>query len=231
MREIKKEVVPHVTNFKKIRMGTAGDGGYVICDGIPSSGLYSYVSNDETTFETAYHEKFGNDCWVYDHTISGITNKPDYIHFFRQGVSHETTDELDTIDNHVERNGHVDCTNMYMQMDIEGAEWTTILASNKIKEFAQVIVEFHAISDLEQMLKVLKFMNEHFVCVHVHGNNNPGMPYMDGNFPYVFECTYVRKDLVTHKEVDMRQYPIPGLDYPNLRHRQDLPLVWWLYRD
>ena len=86
MEQIKKEVVPHVTNFKKIRIGGSGDGGYVICDGIPSSGLYSYGSNDSIKFENAYHEKFGNECWVYDHTIPGITNKPDYVHFFKQGV-------------------------------------------------------------------------------------------------------------------------------------------------
>jgi hypothetical protein len=227
MEQIKKEVVPYVTNFKKIRLGDSGEGGYVICDGIPSSGLYSYGSNDTIKFENAYHEKFGKECWVYDHTIPGITNKPDYIHFFKEGVSHETTREMDTIDNQVAKNGHTDCKDMYAQIDIEGCEWTVLTASEKIKEFAQVLIEFHAMNDLNCMLETLKFMNKYFVCVHVHANNWPMRPWLDNDFPCVFECTYVRRDLVTTMEVDYQTYPNPDLDSPNNPGRPDMPLTWW----
>ena len=231
LRLIKKEVIPYKTNFTKMRIGEFGDGGYAICDGIPSSGLYSYGSDDNIKFEVAYHDKYGKDCWVYDHTIPGITNKPEYIHFFKQGVSHEKTHELDTIDNQVAGNGHIDCREMFAQIDIEGYEWTVLSSSKKLKEFAQVLVEFHMPRDIvrffPQVLKTLRYMNEHFICVHVHGNNSLLQPWLDHDFPVTFECTYVRRDLVTTSEIDYQAYPIPGIDTANSWDRPDLPLTWW----
>lgn len=231
MKAIKKELVPYKTNLKKIRIGGANDGGYVICDGIESDGLYSYGSEDNIKFEKAYHEKYGKDCWVYDHTIQGITNKPDYVNFFKQGVSNRTTHELDTIDNQVARNGHMDCSKMFAQIDIEGYEWISLIVSDKIKEFAQVLLEFHIPHDIMGaagfIIETLKFLNKYFVCVHVHGNNCPLRPWADHNLPNVFECTYVRRDLVSHCEVDYQEYPINGLDLPNSPDRPDLPLNWW----
>ena len=111
LRLVKKEVIPYRTNFTKIRLG-----GYAICDGIESSGLYSYGSGVNIKFEVAYHAKYKKDCWVYDHTIPGITNKPDYIHFFKQGVSHD-------LDSQVAKNGHTDCQEMFARIDIEEYEW------------------------------------------------------------------------------------------------------------
>ena len=231
LKLIKKEVVPYKTNFTKIRLGEFGDGGYAICDGIESSGLYSYGSDDNIKFEVAYHAKYGAECWVYDHTIPGITNKPDYIHFFKQGVSNETTHDLDTIDNQIARNGHEDCRNMFAQIDIEGYEWLVLSTSKKLKEFAQVLVEFHMPRDIvrysSQVLKTLQYMNEHFVCVHVHGNNSLLQPWLDHDFPVTFESTYVRKDLVKSCEIDYQQYPIAGIDTANSWDRPDLPLTWW----
>jgi hypothetical protein len=32
---------------------------------------------------------------------------------------------------------------------------------------------------------------------------------------------------VTHKEIDMQPYPIPGMDFPNNKSRPDMPLTWW----
>jgi hypothetical protein len=231
MKHIKKELVPHKTNFPKIRLGAPGDGGYVICDGIPSDGLYSYGSNDNIKFEKVYNEKYNKDCWVYDHTIEGITDKPDFVHFFKQGVSNTTTPELDTIDNQVARNGHTDCRNMFAQIDIEGYEWISLTCSEKLKEFAQVLIEFHMPNDslraYPMILDTLRYMTEHFVCVHIHGNNWPLRPWYDYDLPCVFECTYVRKDLVTHMEVDYDSYPVKGLDSPNSDEKPDLPLTWW----
>jgi glycosyltransferase involved in cell wall biosynthesis len=70
-------------------------------------------------------------------------------------------------------------------------------------------------------------MNEHFVCVHVHGNNSLLQPWLDHDFPVTFACTYVRKDLVTTFEIDYQAYPIPGIDTANSWDRPDLPLTWW----
>jgi glycosyltransferase involved in cell wall biosynthesis len=120
---------------------------------------------------------------------------------------------------------------MFAQIDIEGYEWIVLKTSQKLKEFAQVLVEFHMPKFIVQhgaiVLETLRYMNEHFVCVHVHGNNSQLQPWYDHDFPVTFECTYVRKDLVTHKEIDYQPYPMKDIDTANSWDRPDLPLTWW----
>lgn len=235
MYHLKKELIPYKTNLIKYRLGDEKDGSYVLCDGIESSGLYSYGSNNQIEFEKSFYEKYQKECWVYDHTISGISDKPDYIHFFKQGVSCQTTHELDTIDNQVAQNGHTGkCQNMFAQIDIEGCEWDILTCSNEIKDFAQVLIEFHmwnpnfVLNNFNKILNTFKFMNKYFVCVHIHGNNSPAIaPWLDINLPGILECTYVRKDLISLKEIDTQEYPT-NLDFKNNKSRPDMPLNWWL---
>ena len=233
---IKKQLIPHKTNFNKIRIGQKSDGGYVINDGLPEyDALYSYGSDDNITFEKDFYTHFKKESFVYDHTIDGITDKPDYIHFFKEGVYSEKNDTMDTIDNHIIKNGHTDCKNLFAQIDIEGCEWIILNKDCKyIDNFSQIILEFHFHRDVYRVIKfaniyedVLKFMNEKFVCTHIHANNCPLQPWLDTNFPVVLEVTYVRKDLITHSEPDNQVYPIEGLDNPCAPGRPDLKLDYW----
>lgn len=233
MRELKSEIIPYKTNLKKIRIGEPGDGGYVVCELPGYDCLYSYGSEDNIMFEKGFHKLYEKDCYVYDHTIDGITDKPDYIHFFKEGVSSVTSHNMDTIDNHISKNGHDDNTNLFMQMDIEGHEWHTLVNCKKIKNFSQLVIEFHIPNNnflglYENILKVFKFVNENFICVHIHGNNCPLQPWFDHNLPRYLECTYVRKDLVSEYEIEKVPYPLDNLDEPNSNDRPDLPLNWWI---
>ena len=120
--KLRKYIVPHKTNLNKIRIGNKSDGGYVICEGLPEyDALYSYGSDDQITFEKEFYNKYDKQSYVYDHTVDSITNKPDYLHFFKEGVSNHKTHNMDTVDNHVMRNGHINCKNLFAQIDIEGS--------------------------------------------------------------------------------------------------------------
>ena len=82
--KLRKYIVPHKTNLNKIRIGNKSDGGYVICEGLPEyDALYSYGSDDQITFEKEFYNKYDKQSYVYDHTVDSITNKPDYLHFFK----------------------------------------------------------------------------------------------------------------------------------------------------
>lgn len=48
------------------------------------------------------------------------------------------------------------------------------------------------------------------VCVHIHANNGPVQPWLDVNLPLISECTFVRKDLVTEKEIEPDMFPVKG---------------------
>jgi hypothetical protein len=223
---------PYKTNLKKFRVGANGDGGYVIADLPGYDALYSYGSEDQITFEKAFYEKYKKPCYVYDHTINGITDKPDYIHYFKEGVSDKKEDNLNTIDAHLERNGHLEKTNLLMQIDVEGAEWTSLPACKHLKNFSQIVVEFHLDGELSSYSKVIDDMYNHlkddFVCIHVHGNNYPLVPWIDNNFPRVFEVTYVRRDLIDSIEPETESFPIKGLDFPNFKGRPDMHIDYYL---
>ena len=235
--KLKKYVVPYKTNLKKIRIGNESDGGYVICDGLPEyDALYSYGSDDQITFEKEFYNTYGKESYVYDHTIDGITDKPEYLHFFKEGVSHVKTHNMDTVDSHVAKNGHSDSKNLFAQIDIEGSEWDILNSNFKtINNFSQLVIEFHLPLNIVEIVRmenifdyVFTFMNERFVCTHVHANNAPVQPWLDVNFPRIFEVTYVRKDLVDTVEVENVPYPIDELDFRCISERPDLKLNYWI---
>jgi len=229
--KLKKYVVPYKTNLKKIRIGDNSDGGYVVSELPGYDALYSYGSNDQTGFERHFHDIYKKDCYVYDHTIDGITDKPDYIHFFKEGVSDTKTHVMDTIDHHIEKNGHTESKNLMGQIDIEGHEWTLFDDFKYIDNFSQLVIEFHLFFDITRFEHIIdnvfKKLNEKFTCVHVHGTNTPLQPWIDGNFPRVFECSFVRNDLIDTKEIEPGVFPIVGLDYATDLSRRDLRLDYW----
>ena len=238
---LKNTLFPYKTSLNKLRIGEEGDGGYVICDLLDSKydALYSYGSDDNIKFERSFHKLYGADSYVYDHTIDKITDKPDYIHFFKEGVNHVKTDEMDTIESHLIKNGHIDSKNLIMQMDIEGCEYNVLLTSRKVlNNFSQIIVEFHFGVDLpfnqfeirkNQILKTLEMLNDNFACVHIHANNCVLQPWFDINFPRFFEVTYVRKDCIPEMEAETTAYPTI-YDYPNNKNKPEMTLDWWVLK-
>jgi glycosyltransferase involved in cell wall biosynthesis len=225
---LKGKLTPYNFELDKIRIGDEGDGGYVCLEGLPEYDcLYSLGSEDKIQFENSFWKLYNKECYVYDHTINGITNKPDWLHFFKTGISNQKTDVFDTIDNILDSNGHTNCKNIMAQIDIEGYEWLILKDTKKITNFSQIIIEFHTINNFKLMNETLDFMNKHFYVVHIHGNNYPLQPWLDGNLPCVYEVTYIRKDLVKHITKNYKSGPDPVLDTPNHMLRPDLPLTWW----
>jgi hypothetical protein len=227
---IKKEIVPYQTEFKKIRLGEASDGSYVILDTDTGyDALYSYGSDDNIKFERSFYEKYEKPCYVYDHTIEGITNKPDYIHFFKEGVAPVKMEQLDTIDAHIEKNGHSDNRNLFAQIDIEGSEWVIFHQSKYFTNFKQIVIELHLPENLEHfpfIMETLRLLNEHYVCAHVHGNNSLMKPWLDHNLPCIIEVTYIRKDVLKFSK-DLEIDRDHSLNTPNDPARPDMPITWY----
>lgn len=195
--------------------------------------MYSYGCDDATTFENAFYERYSTESFVYDHTVDGITNKPPYVHFFKQGVAPVTSKDglLDTIDNHIKANNHVGMDKLFLQMDIEGSEWEVILGTTDetLTQFSQMCIEFHMWgprSNLPFFARVFEKIDKNFVCTHIHGNNYCIERYNE--IPKVVEVSYIRRDLVEYCTVDKEIYPT-DLDRVNNRMCKDLRLGWWAY--
>ena len=232
--DIKRKLVPYKTNIPKFRLGKQGDGGYVCIDLPEYDCLYSLGSDNNIKFEKGFYERYKKECYVYDHTIDNINDKPDYINFFKIGIGPYKTMELDTIDNILTHNKHLECRNIMAQIDIEGFEWLSLRNTQHIKNFSQIIIEYHLhpypVDIKEHIFQTLDFMNEHFYIVHIHGNNCLIAPWLDINFPRVFEVTYIRKDLVDDVCIETEPYPVIGLDTPNDASKPDMNLNWWLVK-
>jgi hypothetical protein len=238
--DVKSILNPKEVPFKKTKIGGEGDGSYVICD-IPDlkyDALYSYGSDDNIIFEKSFYDRYKVDSFVYDHTIDGITDKPDYVHFFKEGVWVEKTNDMNTIESHVIANKHQDSRNLFMQMDIEGCEWN-VLSSPIINKFSQIVVEFHLplvflennmqLMNLKYntILNTLKNLDDKFYCVHIHGNNCLLQPWFDIELPRCMEITYLRKDLFNDEPPTIQRSFPTELDTPNDSKKPDMTLTWW----
>lgn len=225
MRDLKKNIVPYKCPYNKIRIGNYADGGYVIAD-LPCNICYSYGSNDEISFEVGLYEKYKAKSYVFDHTIENITNKPDFIFFSKEGVSHVKTHDCDTIDNHVIK--HDTSENMLLKMDVEFSEWDVLLNCNSIDKFSQIVVEFHFYSLIpDVMIKVFKKITEKFKIIHLHANPHQINPYIDVEFPRVIEITFLRNDYFMNGfEVDMTSN-FPDLELDPVYAIPFRSMNWW----
>jgi len=108
-----------------------------------------------------------------------------------------------------------------LKVDIEGSEWEilNLIAVNKDR-FEFLLIEIHDFdSHVEQLRDFLSDLSGQFVLAHLHANN---FETLGGNgFPKVFEITLLRSTGTSISAGYRRELPIPGLDAPNAKNRQD----------
>ena len=108
-----------------------------------------------------------------------------------------------------------------LKVDIEGSEWEilNLIAGNKDR-FQFLLIEIHDFDNhVDQLRDFLREMSGQFVLAHLHANNFEILG--NNRFPKVFEITLLRSH-GTSISVDYRsELPIPGLDVPNAKNRQD----------
>lgn len=213
-----KLLSPRTTNMSLVRIGNAADGGYILLEElIKQNGItYSLGVGDSTQFEEEMTEKYNHTNYMYDHTVSceHIPKTKNFV-FQPKGVGSENTEQLKTLTTMIRDNGHQDEQEMILQCDIEGSEWEIFQNTSQetLKQFSQIIIEFHCldrcIMDLNffewgtehwrytRMKETLSILRQNFTPFHVHGNNYRDVFIFEGvSVPIVLEVSYVRNDLV-----------------------------------
>jgi hypothetical protein len=117
---------------------------------------------------------------------------------------------------------------VFLKIDIEQAEYRIM---NQVLTYASqingMVIEFHDIDLLWNKFEaIMSALSQDFVVTHVHGNN-AGEPFPDADIPRSLEITIVKRDLISDSERAVNgkiQYPIRGLDAPNLPARPDFIL-------
>ena len=234
VREIIDRLHPRSIARPLVRVGGEHDGGYLVPDNL--DGIVACFSPGVATTATFEEEivRRGIPCFLADGSVQQSPIAHDLVHFEKMFIGVTNSAHATTMDSWVAR-----CAppqgDLLLQMDIEGAEWPTLLSMSEetLRRFRIIVVELH---HLDRLLDKLGFMLigsaldrllSDFHIVHNHPNNTGGVvSKKDIVLPLVMEATFVRKD-----RAELTGYaagfPHP-LDRPNDPTLQDiiLPAVW-----
>jgi hypothetical protein len=162
------------------RFGSANDGGYLMCENLiePLDAAYSYGvgRNDDWGCEMSrrYHVPVHQyDCFDPARpTCNGGT-----FVFHDECVGDHTAYAesrfFDTLENQIRKNSDsVGSRRLIIKMDIEGAEWGSLLAApdELLASIPQLAMEMHGFDD-PKILEVLRKLKRNFYLVNLHFNN------------------------------------------------------------
>jgi hypothetical protein len=209
--------------YTKKRIGKNNDGGYII-DILPIT--YNIIIgcgiNDDITFEEDFIKQYpGIQCIAFDGTIDKLPPTDANIQFVKKNIGNINTDSITNLHDIINAN-----TNIFLKMDIEGAEitWFETLSYKQLNKFMQMVVEFHSPFSEKETNVFTKISKTH-VLVHLHGNNHSGIKkFNDILVPEVFECTFINKKYLEQLYL-LNTIPLPlSIDMPNYKYKSDYNL-------
>jgi hypothetical protein len=173
--------------------------------------------------------------WINDLRIINDFNSffhPEAPHFFIPKFLGQRDDELhvrlDTLFKQLQLSKEISNLSVFIKMDIENWEYRTL--PQLVPFFDKVnglVVEFHELDiTASKFEEVIDLFSSHFSIAHIHANNNGGLIH-DTNLPMLLEITFINKDLAgeTNKLLS-HNYPIKGLDFPNVNMLDEIPLAF-----
>ena len=236
LQELLKELRPVKTKYPLIRVGGKNDGGYLLPDDL--SGVSKCFSPGVDV--TASFEKDLACRGIYSHLAdASVESAPDnfrILSFEKKFLGAVNKGDYMTLEFWV-RNKAGGLGDLILQMDIEGGEYTTILATpmDILRRFRIIAIEVHDTQAWFNNLISWNCVQDFFATlladfhvVHNHPNNNCPFIDVDGILiPTVFELTLLRKDRAA-PEGFCDQFPHP-LDQPNVLDKPDRPLPSSMY--
>jgi hypothetical protein len=181
-RAIAAELQPiALANCVLTRVGSANDGGYLMCDNLPKepksiAAAYSYGVGHNDDWGCDISRRYDVPVHQYDcfnparPTCDGGT-----FVFHNECVGNAATEidgrTFDTLDSHIHRNGDTR-RQVLVKMDIEAAEWDALLATPDavFATMPQLAMELHGYNDAK-ILQVIRKLKQHYYVVNLHYNN------------------------------------------------------------
>lgn len=212
-----------------VRIGGDGDGGYLVPDDLEGiTACFSPGVSRIATFE-ADLERRGIVPYLADHSVPGPPAGCDHMNFERKFLGTYESDVFTTLAAWVARHPQAAAGDLFLQMDIEGAEYDVIANVDPalLARFRIVVVEYHDLQCLAQpfcharMAAAFRKLDQTFVPVHLHPNNYAGVATIAGlRMPRMMEVTYLRRDRC-RRLVPRRDFPHP-LDRDNVPGRSPI---------
>jgi hypothetical protein len=230
LKDFFEMIKPVKTNFDLIRVGAAGDGGYLVpndLDGIDA--CFSPGVSTVADFEVALANR-GIKCFLADYSVEAPPVSHPLFDFEKKYLGPKSTDMYQTLNDWIAKKS-LSTGDLILQMDIEGAEYGVLLetSSELLKKFRIVVIEFHDLDSLYDKMgfdllnHVFSKILRDFEVVHIHPNNcRTATRCYDYEIPPAMEFTFIRKDRVTHKTYAV-DFP-HALDAKNMSQYKDIPL-------
>ena len=239
LAQLIQSISPHRTQFDLLRIGSEGDGGYLVPDDLSGiTACFSPGVETNASFEADLLRRFGIGSHLADYSVPGPPAGFAAKSFIRKFLGASNDDTFITLDSWVESAPEFRSPGDFLlQMDIEGAEYATLLSASErnLRRFRILVIEFHNVENwsdpafFEIAKSTFQKLLRDFMVIHNHPNNFCGVVNMGGVIaPHVFELTFLRRDrAVSLGPCD--KFPHP-LDRPNRSERPNLVLPENWYR-
>jgi hypothetical protein len=188
-----------------IRIGPAGDGGYLVPDDLDGIDYaYSPGVSDESGFELDLSLR-GMNVFMADFSVDAPAQTSDRFEFAKKFVGSYADETHITPDDWKQQTIGAHSGDLLLQMDIEGAEFETILSMSDalIQQFRIMVIEFHYLHQLWNkpwfllVERVFRKLLETHSVAHIHPNNCCGSIRSAGlEIPRVAEFTFYRNDRI-----------------------------------
>ena len=203
VRELGDYLRPVPSGHRYERIGSSGDGGYVVpCDlPLPKSVISVGVGRECSADDDLAAR--GVDVWQFDHTVESSPSKLPNVRFVCRGLGGPDADGNLLPLKELVRLAGGPLDNTWLMLDAEGAEWDALGdESAPIALFQVISIEFHMLGAaavpelLAVMLRGVRRVAESHVPVAWSANNfAPFYSFAGVWVPDVLEVTFVRKSV------------------------------------
>lgn len=227
----RNSLTPVDNGFELIRAGAPGDGGYLVPDDfIGVSHLISGGCDDQWSFEKYFIELSGMEVTIVDKLNKKPKDLNPKIKYIDAWIGEESSESKVAISDLICDLPEAKESDLMMQLDIEGAEFMSILAlsTKELDRFRILVIEFHGLDRImnhEYFKHVVspcmsKILNQ-FHIVHAHANNCCGtISVGKEKVPRVLELTFHNKNRSSEVR-GIRGIP-HNLDAPNDQTKKDI---------
>ena len=224
--------------IKMVRIGSDFDGGYVVPEIAlkNAQALMGYGIRDDISFEEQFSDLYHKESYGFDCTTKRIKITNKLTHFIPECIGTKKFIEGND-SNYLKissfseqlKNLKLEDKNLFIKMDIEGAEYETFFEIlNHSNNITGIAIEFHFADTIDQFNKAIELLSsieKNFILVHVHGVNCTDKTFVtnnsEGNIPRVLELSFINKSLVSSFEISSNQshptkmdgYCSPRADY------------------
>lgn len=229
---------PQDCGIELIRIGAAGDGGYLVPDDLEEiEYCFSPGVNTISDFESQLADR-GIKSFLADYSVdTPPITRPEFT-FDKKFLGSTNNEMYFTLASWKDKYLKNYAGDLILQMDIEGYEYQVILSTpdELLSQFRILVIEFHSLQRLfdpfgfELISSCFEKLLESFCVVHIHPNNFYGS-VRRGNveIPRFMEFTFLNKKRVSSRS-PAQHFP-NVLDAPNVPHRKNLYLPGCWYAD